>query len=36
MKKTGRERISNVEKSSCNFGWNQEPNYTTLYRKLER
>jgi hypothetical protein len=24
------------KKSSCNFGQNQEPNYTLFYSKLER
>jgi hypothetical protein len=36
MKKIDWGRISNVEKSSCNFRWKQKPNCTLFYPQLKR
>jgi hypothetical protein len=36
MEKVGQRRIPSVEKSSYNFGWNQEPNCILLYPKQKR
>jgi hypothetical protein len=36
MKKIWLRKDFKHRKSSCNFGWNQEPNCAILYPKLEK